>query len=146
MEYSENEPSTPRFGYNIDNKTSVEGFLSKRVKKASSSSTKYEVNKDNKEKSKSKEGNKKNRKEKSKSKNKEDNKNKHKTSKSKNKNISEEPEPIGQKYENPYDNFLKKRIKLRNDFDQSNSEKFLFEKELAFQQFGINEDADYLEN
>ena len=41
---------------------------------------------------------------------------------------------------------MKKKIELRNDFDQNNSEKFLTEKELAFQQFEMNENADNLDN
>ena len=144
MEYLKGEPSTPRFGNNT------------RIRKASSGSTKYEEIKEKhksvneKSRNKSKEGNKNNSKEKTKNKNKskskEKNKNKLKSLNSKNKHISEAPLPGKQKHENLYDNFLKKRIKLRNDFDQNNSDKFLLEKELAFQQFRINENADFLDN
>ena len=63
----------------------------------------------------------------------------------KNEKISGLSLPIEQKYENLFDIFLKKKIQLRNDFDQNNSEKFLSEKELAFQQFQMNEDDDSLD-
>ena len=147
MEHTEDAQSTPRFGCNADNKTSTE-FLSKQIRKTSSDYNKKEENKE-------KYNNSKNEKDKSKNKEEETNNNKEKNKikensknnsfKSKNKIISDVPYLIEHKNENPFDNFLKKKIILRNDFDQNNSEKFLSEKEFAFQQFLMNENADYLE-
>ena len=85
-------------------------------------------------------------KEKNKSKSKEKSKNKHESSASKKKIISSISLPVEQKYDNPFDSFLKKRIKLRDDFDKNHSENFLNEKELAFQKFQMDENADYLDN
>ena len=150
----ENEHPTPRFGNNIDDNKIPVKFVSQSIRKVSSGSNKYEEKKEKyksvegKNKSKNKGGHKNNSNEKIKNKikNKKHSKNKHKSSKSKNKNISEVPPPVMQEYGNLFDNFLKKRIKLNNYFDQSNTDKFLLEKELAFQQFLIKENADSLDN
>ena len=149
MEDSEVDPQTPCFGPYRKNKNLIEELLGKRIPNSTNDVSKYvkydEKSKNSKkEKSKSKKKNK--DKSKSKDKSKEKSKSKRKYSKPKNKKVSAMSSPLEQKYENPFDNFLKKRIDLRNDFDQINSDKFLSEKELAFQQFRINEDADYLEN
>ena len=98
----------------------------------------------NKKRSRNKSKEKRNSRGKYKNESKEENKNKINFL-NKNKNHFSGTLPIEEKYENPFDIFIKKRIKLRNDFDQINSEKLLFEKELAFQQFQMDENADYLD-
>ena len=154
MEYLEDDPQTPRFrNYQTSIIESQELFV-KRIQNSIKDVIKYidnkEYNKKEKRKSKTKSRNKErskyNNKEKSKSKSKGKSKNKHEFSKSNKKNISGLSLPVEQKYENPFDIFLKKRIELRNDFDQNNSEKFLSDKELAFLQFKIDENADNLDN
>ena len=155
MDYSDDEHSTPRFGNCIDYKTSFEEFLSKKIRKSSSGSTqnleieneeKYKKNErsKNKKRSRNKSKEKRNSSGKYKNESKEENKNKINFL-NKNKNYFSGALPIEEKYKNPFDIFIKKRIKLRNDFDQINSEKLLFEKELAFQQFQMDENADYLD-
>ena len=140
MEYSDNEPQTPSFGHCGDNNTLFDEPLVKRITK--STYDKYQnVNKNEKVKNKKKQKSQ----SKEKSKNKEKSKSRHKSSKSKNKKISGKSTQVEQNYVNPLDIFLKKKLKLRNDFDQNNSEKFLSEKELAFQQFQMNEDDDSLD-
>ena len=140
MEYSENEPPTPYFGNSKDNMTLFEEFLGRRLSKSARDISQYIKNL---EKHKSKNHEKSKEKKKNKSKNK---KSKHKSSKPKKKKVSGKSLPTEQKYENPFDIFLKKKIELRNDFDQNNSEKFLSEKESAFEKFQMNENADYLDN
>ena len=145
MEFSKDEPPTPHFGNCKGNITLSKKLLEKKFPKSSKVFTNYvKDNEDSKKKSKGKIKNK--EKSKNKSKEKSKNKNKNKSSKSKINVISSASLPIGHKYENPLDIFLKKRLQLRNDFDQRNSEKFLSEKELAFQQFRMNENADYIDN
>ena len=168
MEYLEDELQTPHFGNNKKNKTVVEESFGKKFRKITSDSIK---NFENNEKCKNKKLKKYKTKSKgkTKSKSKEKNDKKFKSSKSKkNKDYSlslqieqkyENPLekktknkdysfslPIQYKYENPLVIFLQKKLQLRDDFDQNHSEKFLYEKELAFQQFQMNENADYLEN
>lgn len=145
MEYYQNETSTPCFGNYQNDKNLLDKLLRKRIPKSNNTLSQYVKNKEKYEKKeKSKEKSK--EKNKSKSKSKEKSKSKYKSSKSKkNKNFGKSL-PIEHKYENPLDIFLKKKIVLRNDFDQNNSEKFLSEKELAFHQFRMDEDADYLED
>ena len=162
MEYSKEEPLTPRFGYSKDSETLFEESLSKRFRKSSLDSPKNEkteekyTNKKNekvkskikskeKSKNKSKEKTKSKNKEKTKSKSKEDSKNKYKSSKQK-KSISGTSLPSEKKYQNSFDILLNKKLMIRNDFDQNNSEKFLSEKELAFQQFKMSKDADLLDD
>ena len=136
---------TPYFGPYKKNKILLEELLGKRI--LNSTSDVFQNLKNNKKsKNTKKEKSKEKRKDKNKSKKKSKSKNRHKNSKTKTKKVPLISFPIEQNYENPFDIFLKKRISLRNDFDQNNSEKFLFEKELAFQQFWINEDSDYLDN
>ena len=147
MEHSESENPTPRFGYNKDHKNLLEELLGKKYRKSTLDSTKklkneekFNIKKNEKSKSKTKS------KEKIKNKSKEKSKSKDKSSKSKKKIPYSFSLPVEQKYENPFDIFLQKKIKLRDDFNQNNSEKFLSEKESAFQQFRMNEDADNLDN
>ena len=143
MEFSKDEPPTPHFGNLKGNITLSKELLEKKFPKSSKVFTNYVKNNENyKKKSKGKIK----KKEKSKNKSKEKSKNKNKSSNSKINVISSASLPIGHKYKNPLDIFLKKRLQLRNDFDQRNSEKFLSEKELAFQQFRMNENADYIDN
>ena len=160
MEYSDYELSTPRFGNYEDSKNLNEELLGKVIRKSSSSSTKnceneekYNNKKDKikikakeKSKNKSKEKRKSKSDRKSKNKSKEKNENKFKVSKEKDKYNSGIYISNNEKTGNPFDDFLKKKIKLRNDFDQINSEKLILEKELAFQQFEIDENADYLDD
>ena len=160
MEYSKNESSTPRFGYNQCNKTLYEELLRKETQKSTKDTFQ---NVKNKEKSKNKhnEKGKSKSKERSKNKNKERSKNKimeknKRNSKMKSndenksfkpkKNVYEISFSSEQKNVNYYDIFLKKKIILRNDFDQNHSEKFLSEKEFAFKQFQMSEDDDALDN
>ena len=142
MEYSENEPSTPCFGNYDDSRFIYEKLVGKKIPKSDNDVFQYLKKNDkcqhNKKEKKSQ------KKSKSKKKNKE--KGKNKSSKSKAKKASLMSLPVEKNYENPFDIFLKKKIELRNDFDQKNSEKFLLEKEFAFQQFRINENADYLDD
>ena len=139
MEYLKDDVPTPHFGISIDNKYSVEGLLEKRISKSSKNFPEYVKSLENsKKKSKSKS------KEKSKKKSKERSNKKHKSSKDKKTKITSLSLPIEQKYENTFDIFLKKKLQLRNDFDQNHSEKFLSEKELAFQEFEMDENADRL--
>ena len=154
MEYSDNEHSTPRFGYGIDNKTLFDEILIKGTRKSSSSSTQDLEDEEKckkKEKIKNKEGSRSKSRKKSKTNKKNINKNEENTKTSINnqnkdkKCISGIPFLFEEKNENPFDIFIKKRIKLRNDFDQINSEKLLSEKESAFQEFKMNENADYLD-
>ena len=150
MEYSEDEPFTPRFGLTKDNAISLKNFFSKRTRKSSTLSTTNDENKDKhkkneKNKIKNEEKSKNKSKEKNKSKSREKGKNKCKSSKSKKKYSSGNDHTDEKNCENPFENFMKKKIELRNDFDQNNSEKFLTEKELAFQQFEMNENADKLD-
>ena len=130
MEYSNDEPSTPCFGNSEDKNKKSSPNISLYIK------AKEKYKKKEKRKSKSK----KNKKisEKSKS--------KHKSSKSKKKKIPGKSNTVEQRYENPLENFLKKKLELRNDFDQDNSEKFLAEKELAFQQFQMDANFELLDN
>ena len=153
MEYLEDDPQTPRFGNYQTSIIEYKELFAKRINNSIKDAIKYIDNKEEykkKEKSKkktkstNKERSKYNNKEKSKSKSKE--KNKKKSSKSRKRNTSGLSLPVEQKYENPFDIFLKKRIELRNDFDQNNSEKFLSDKELAFLKFKIDENADNLDN
>ena len=149
MENSKDEPQTPRFGYCEDNAILSKEQSVKRVQTSSKAISKYLKNKEknksrNKETSKITEKSEEKRKEKNKNKSKE--KSKNKSSKSNKKIISSTSLPTEHKYVNPLDAFLKKKLELRNDFDQENSEKFLLEKELAFQKFRINEDADFIDN
>ena len=151
MEYSKDEFMTPRFGIIKDNKISSEGLLGKNISKYTKDVLQYVNNKEKRqdkenEKSKSKKKIKNKSKEKNKSKTKEKSKTKHDSSKSKKKITYSISLPIEQKYENPFDNFLRKRIKLRDDFDKNHSENFLNEKESAFQEFQMDENADYLDN
>ena len=136
MEYSLDEPPTPRFGYSKDNKTLFKEFPEKKIPKYSKDISQCEKNKEKlkksqTEKSKSKERSKNKNGENKKRKSKEKSKNKHKSPKSEQKNISSISFKIEKKCKNPFDIF---------------SEKFLLEKELAFQKFLMNEDADYLDN
>ena len=141
MEFLKNDTPTPRFGYSKNNKTLADGSLGKRSSKSSKDFSQYAKSfEKNQKKSKSKS------KEKSKRKSKEKSKNKDKSSKDKKNKITSLSLPIEQQYENPLYIFLKKKIQLRNDFDQSHTEKFLSEKELAFQEFEMTEDADHLNN
>ena len=87
-----------------------------------------------------------NDKKKSKKKIKDKSKSRQKSPKSKKSKIFGKTVPIEQKYENPLVFFIQKKLELRNDFDQNNSEKFLSEKELAFQECRMSEDADQLNN
>ena len=151
MEYSKDELMTPRFGYSKNNKNPSEGLLGKSISKYTKDVLEYVKNEENhknteNKKSKSKKKSKNKSKEKNKSKSKEKSKNKHNSSKQKKSTISSISLPVEQKNENPFDIFLKKRIKLRDDFDKNHSENFLYEKELAFQKFQMNENADYLDN
>ena len=139
MEYSEDVSFTPYFGKREYNTTLIEKLLGRKNPKSANDVFKYvknkkEYNSKNKEKSMKK------------NKSKEKSESKGKSLKSKNEKISGLSLPIEQKYENLFDIFLKKKIQLRNDFDQNNSEKFLSEKEFAFQQFQMNENADFLDN
>ena len=143
MEYFAEEPSTPCFGNYVNNSNLFEELLIKRISKSTNDVSQY-LKKNEEHKNIKKE--KKQNKEKTKHKNKEKSKSRHKSSKSKTKKVSGISLSINQKYENPLDNFIKKKLKLRNDFDQNHSEKFLSEKELAFQQFQMNEDDVLLEN
>ena len=153
MEYSKCELETPRFGSNKNNKALSEELLEKRIQKYDKDIHHHVKNKDKykrsktKEKSKSKEKgkNKNKNKEKNKSKSKEKVKNQLQPSTQKKSSVSSISLPVEQLYKNPLDIFLKKKIKLRDDFDQNNSEKFLLEKEMAFQQFQMNGDADNLD-
>ena len=155
MEYSDNEHSTPRFGYGIDKKLFDE-ILKKGTRKSSSSSTQGLENEEKckkKEKIKNKEGSRSKSRKKSKNKSYKKNINKNMENTKTNINnqnkdkkcISGIPFLFEEENENPFDIFIKKRIKLRNDFDQINSEKLLSEKESAFQEFKMNENADYLD-
>ena len=146
MDHSKNEPSTPRFGCSKDNTIS---FKVKPEKKSAKSSKDVSKCIKYKEKIKSKSKfikSKSKSKEKAKSKSKEKSKNKRKSSNSKKKINYSSSLPVEHKYENPLELFLKKRLKLRNDFDQKNSEKFLSEKELAFEHFKMKHNADELDN
>ena len=158
MEYSDNEHLTPRFGYGIDKKLFDE-ILKKGTRKSSSSSTQGLENeekykKKEKIKIKNKEGSKSKSRKKSKSKSNKKNTNESEENIKTNINnqnkdkkcISGIPFLFEEKNENPFDVFIKKRIKLRNDFDQINSEKLLSEKESAFQEFKMSENADYLDS
>ena len=136
MEYSENEPPTPHFGCCNDDKTLFKETIEKKIQKNTKdisqcvkSKEKYKNRKTKKSKSKERSENK--SKENKNRKGKEKSKIKYKSTKSKHKNISSISLPNDKKYDNPFDIF---------------SEKFLLEKELAFQKFLINEDADYLDN
>ena len=140
MEYPDNDPPTPSFGNYEESKTLFEEVL-KKITKSADDVSQYVKNKEkhkNHKKRKSQSKEKKKSKEKSKS--------RRKSSKPKNKKISGRTAPVNQNYENPFDIFLQKKIKLRNDFDQNNSEFFLSEKEIAFQKFQLDEDADYLDD
>lgn len=131
MEYSKEEPTTPIFGYAKDNKALLEEKLGKRIPRSTndvSKYTNYGINEENKNETNEK------------------NTSKENSSKYNKKKVSGISLPIDKKYENPFEIFLKKKLTLRNDFDQDNAEKFLAEKELAFQQFRMNENADYLDN
>ena len=147
MEHSQEENPTPHFAWGLDNKALCEDLLGRRITKSDKNVPQCVKNKEKNKKCKNKENSKNKNKEKNKSKSKEKNKNKQESSKPKKKIISSVSLPIGQKYDkNPFDIFLQKKIKLRDDFDQNHSEIFLSEKELAFQQFQMNEDADNLDN
>ena len=131
MEYSVDEPPTPRFGYCKDNKT-----LAKKIPKytkdiSQCAKNKEKLKKSQTEKSKSKERSKNKSRENKKRKSKEKSENKYKSPKSEQKDIYSISFKIEQKYENSFDIF---------------SEKFLVEKELAFQKFLMIENADYLDN
>ena len=134
MEYHVNEVSTPYFGKRKYNTDLLEGSLAEGMLKSTNELSKYVKNKEkyNNEKN--------NERSKSKKKSKEKSKSKKKSSKTKKNNNFGKSLPIKQKYENPLFILLKKKLELRNDFDQNNAEKFLSEKELAFQQFRMNED------
>ena len=140
MEYSINVASTPYFGECKSNTTLLEESLAKRALKHADELFQYV---ENKKKYKNKKNN---DKKKSKKKIKDKSKSRQKSPKSKKSKIFGKTVPIEQKYENPLVFFIQKKIKLRNDFDQNNSEKFLSEKESAFEKFQMNENADYLDN
>ena len=153
MEYSQDETPTPHFGSGKKEKFASKTLFEKKFPKSTKDvpqciqcKEKSKNKSKSKEKSKRKEKSISKNKEKSKNKNKEKSKKKHNSSKSKKTTISSVSLPIEQKYENIFDVFLQKKLKLRGDFDQNNSENFLTEKELAFQQFQMNEDADYLDD
>ena len=136
MEYSADEPPTPRFGYSKDNNTLFKEFLAKKITIYTKDISQYVKNKEKlkkskTEESKSKERSKNKSKKNKKRKKKEKSKKKFKSPKSEQKSISSISFKIEQRCENPFDLF---------------SEKFLLEKELAFQKFLMNEDADYLDN
>ena len=135
MEYSIDEYPTPRFGYDKDKKTLFEDPLEKKIPKYTKDTSQCVKNDEKYKnrktaKSKSKERNKSKSKNKKKNKGKEKSKNKYNT-KSKQKNNSSIILPIGLKPSNFFDIF---------------TEKFLLEKELAFEKFLISEDANYLDN
>ena len=133
MEYSENENPTPRFGCCKDNKTSFEESFIKRIPKYTKDIPQNRKNKERYKNSKIEKRESKNKERSNqKNKSKEKSKNEQNFSKSKKKIITSLSHSIGQKHE-------------KNTFDIF-AEKFLFEKELAFQQFQVNEDADYLAN
>ena len=152
MEFSGDESPTPRFGNEKDNKTIIKESLGNRIPKFNTdviqylnnkkkSKDKKKCSKEKSEKSKSKEK----RKSKNKNKSKEKSKSQYKFSILKNENISGLSLPIEYKYENPLYVLLKKKLELRNDFDQNNSEIFLSEKELAFQQFQMNDNENIID-
>ena len=139
MEHSEKMPVTPRFGISKDNNVLFEKGLGKTIPNCSKdiiqcnkNIEKFKNTKNEKSKPKNKEKNENISKEKIKNKSKEKSKAKHKSSKSKKKNNSTIILPFGKKFEQtPFDIF---------------SEKFLHEKEQAFQQFQMNDYADFLGN
>ena len=154
MEFSGDESPTPRFGNEKDDKTVIKESLGNRIPKFNTdiiqylktkkkSKDKKKCSKEKSEKSKSKE--KRKSKNKNTNKSKEKIKTKYKFSILKNENISGLPLPIEHKYENPLYVLLKKKLELRNDFDQNNSEIFLSEKELAFQQFQMNDNENIID-
>ena len=142
MEYPVNEAPTPYFGKRKFKTDLLEGLLAERMLKSTNELSQYVKNED-KEKNINEKNNERS---KNKKKSKEKSKSKKKSSKSKKKKNFGKSLPIKQKYENPLIIFLNKKLELRNDFDQNNTEKFLSEKELAFQQFRMNEDDNCLDN
>ena len=146
MSHLQEESPTPHFAWGQDNNTLIEESLGKKTPKSDKDVPKFAKNKEKYKKCKNKESSKSKNKGKTKKKSKEKSKKQHKSSKSKKKKKSSISLPIDQKCENPFDIFLQKKIKLRDDFDKNHSETFLTEKELAFQQFQMNEDADFIDN
>ena len=140
MEYSINVASTPYFGECKSNTTLLEESLAKRALKHADELFQYVENKKKYKNERS------NDKKKSKKKIKDKSKSRQKSPKSKKSKIFGKTVPIEQKYENPLVFFIQKKLELRNDFDQNNSEKFLSEKELPFQECRMSEDADQLNN
>ena len=137
MEYLKNEPSTPHFGNCKDNNALLKELISeKKILKYNKDIFQYVKNKEKYKNPKSE-----------KSKNKERSKSK---SKKKRKNESKENSKIN--YESPpprQRNMSYMTVQVRQEIENSFdifSENFLIEKDLAFQQFLMNEDADYLEN
>ena len=147
MEYSKDETPTPHFGISIEDNYLVDDLLGKKIAKSSKYFPKFETTIEkhkSKSKSKSKGKSKSKSKEKIKSKSKERSNKKHKSSKDKKNKITSLSLPIKQQYENPLFILFQKKMQLRNDFDHKHSEKFLSEKELAFQEFEMDENADNL--